>query len=963
MTQQRAAIVCLAVVLLCILFLPRISSITAQQLDSDGDGVPDSNDQCPNAAGPRNNNGCPILLIPVITLPPPVTTRDSDGDGVPDNEDECPSQPHNGAIFNGCPDSDGDGLVDNIDLCPGQAGPPDPPAQGCPVEQQPVPQPPQPQPQVTPLPFFPEDDGGQCLVATLSASPVNVRADASLSAEIIGVITASFLYPAISVKNDGDGQPWYELEQGGYVASWVVRTSDSCATLGDIDGLSGGGSPLVVFDPAVIAGAFAPCPDIITQADAIPHPILNWALSETNPCAAVIDSLQDAVFGLPPVADEIDPQIFGAMVDTCPDVLFDTVFKLALLQAYDPTAYDMARASVNGGGCDSAAQVGGIDAFQQDTSPLGYCGFGSQGSEPPAVDGDLCVVAAVVFENHGNAADTAGLFVRINNRVWVKHSWWKACILGQGPGHWDESILAESAFPDTVNVPGNSTAALESSVFLPLAGEHHPVFQVIPLNGGTDITVIGGTAGFVDPLTCDDDRVAELPPGLLGTLLAPTAVTPGLAANPTEPTPTPFDSVIANPTVPTPTPFGLVAVPTSTPLGLAALPTATYTPSPFGLVGNPTASFTPSPFGLVGNPTASFTPSPFGLVGNPTATDTPTPLGFVANPTATDTPDMGLGENPTDTPTPPEGGLPGLTPGTPLPPIVPPGVPGIPEDTFFKPVAGFDARLAVFEDHVDARVANTDLYLLSGDDVQPFMADPVVLETNPALDSTGATVAYVQTDAQGMSSLHLADLTTRQSRLLMASSETQIVLPFDPVWMPGDTALLVTLLDSATGQPSVYSLDVDPNVSALPSPVVANAAGPTVAANGRYIVYLRDGQVFTMGLASGREQAITDPEQLGGCQMPAFDMNPLRVYFVCTAEGITSLYRYDQAGLVSIADVPVSAFNPEPGPVDKVLLADDNIDIWFGTSDGQFARLIHFDDGRQARNISIPALRDLQALF
>jgi hypothetical protein len=60
--------------------------------DADGDGVPDSSDQCPNEAGPADNNGCPV--------PPPA--NDTDGDGVSDSQDQCPNQP-GPASNNGCP--------------------------------------------------------------------------------------------------------------------------------------------------------------------------------------------------------------------------------------------------------------------------------------------------------------------------------------------------------------------------------------------------------------------------------------------------------------------------------------------------------------------------------------------------------------------------------------------------------------------------------------------------------------------------------------------------------------------------------------------------------------------------------------------------------------------------------------------------------------------------------------------
>jgi OOP family OmpA-OmpF porin len=74
--------------------------------DADGDGIKDSDDACPNVAGLAAMNGCP----------------DVDGDGVADKDDMCPNA--KGTKANkGCPDSDGDGLVDKDDKCATIAGP------------------------------------------------------------------------------------------------------------------------------------------------------------------------------------------------------------------------------------------------------------------------------------------------------------------------------------------------------------------------------------------------------------------------------------------------------------------------------------------------------------------------------------------------------------------------------------------------------------------------------------------------------------------------------------------------------------------------------------------------------------------------------------------------------------------------------------------------------------------------
>ncbi|MDF0714945.1 OmpA family protein [Muricauda sp. 334s03] len=81
--------------------------------DSDGDGIEDAKDACPNEAGSKEMNGCP----------------DSDGDGVADKDDACPETPGLPALA-GCPDADGDGVADKDDECPNEAGPAE--NNGCP---------------------------------------------------------------------------------------------------------------------------------------------------------------------------------------------------------------------------------------------------------------------------------------------------------------------------------------------------------------------------------------------------------------------------------------------------------------------------------------------------------------------------------------------------------------------------------------------------------------------------------------------------------------------------------------------------------------------------------------------------------------------------------------------------------------------------------------------------------------
>ncbi|MCA9542821.1 MAG: OmpA family protein [Myxococcales bacterium] len=86
--------------------------------DTDGDGIPDSRDQCPrdpeDLDGEQDDDGCPDVAL------------DRDGDGIPDKDDKCPAQPEDKDGFedlDGCPDPDNDqdGVLDGQDGCPLQA--------------------------------------------------------------------------------------------------------------------------------------------------------------------------------------------------------------------------------------------------------------------------------------------------------------------------------------------------------------------------------------------------------------------------------------------------------------------------------------------------------------------------------------------------------------------------------------------------------------------------------------------------------------------------------------------------------------------------------------------------------------------------------------------------------------------------------------------------------------------------
>jgi OOP family OmpA-OmpF porin len=89
------------------IFLTNPAKKSTKQKDTDKDGLPDRDDECPTRKGDAVNKGCP----------------DRDGDGILDKDDKCPEFP--GVIkHNGCPapDSDKDGVDDDYDKCPQTSG-------------------------------------------------------------------------------------------------------------------------------------------------------------------------------------------------------------------------------------------------------------------------------------------------------------------------------------------------------------------------------------------------------------------------------------------------------------------------------------------------------------------------------------------------------------------------------------------------------------------------------------------------------------------------------------------------------------------------------------------------------------------------------------------------------------------------------------------------------------------------
>ena len=100
--------------------------------DTDGDGILDKEDECPEAKGTLENGGCPDtdgdgVVDKLDACPNAIGSAalggcpDTDADGIADKDDTCPKVKGIEAL-DGCPDSDGDGIADKDDTCPEVAG-------------------------------------------------------------------------------------------------------------------------------------------------------------------------------------------------------------------------------------------------------------------------------------------------------------------------------------------------------------------------------------------------------------------------------------------------------------------------------------------------------------------------------------------------------------------------------------------------------------------------------------------------------------------------------------------------------------------------------------------------------------------------------------------------------------------------------------------------------------------------
>jgi OOP family OmpA-OmpF porin len=171
--------------------------------DADRDGVPDGADRCPDTpAGAKvDAQGCPL---------------DADGDGVYDGIDQCPDTPRGATVdTRGCPlDTDGDGIYDGLDRCPGTPRGTKVDATGCPL------------PETKAAPIF--EPGKTALVLEGINFEVNKAALTPDSAAVLDKVAASLRdWPEVRVEvgghTDSDGSTAYNFKLSQRRADAVMQ--------------------------------------------------------------------------------------------------------------------------------------------------------------------------------------------------------------------------------------------------------------------------------------------------------------------------------------------------------------------------------------------------------------------------------------------------------------------------------------------------------------------------------------------------------------------------------------------------------------------------------------------------------------------------------------------------------------------------------------------------------------------
>ncbi|MCA9893200.1 MAG: hypothetical protein KC615_09460, partial [Anaerolineae bacterium] len=934
------------------------------------------------AGGPARSN----IAQFTVTGSPDV---DSDGDGLPDTRDNCPREV--GPVDNGgCPapvDSDGDGLPDNVDACPSVFGPRE--LNGC-------------APSPVPLPVLPT--AGACVLATLGPDPVNIRQGTSTDTAIVGSLNPYEIYGVIGRNADSS---WLQINLG-WVAAFVTRQGGDCSNLPQTDGVEIVPTEVVPTQPVLVApddgsaqvGLLLPavqaareaasklegCQDLLPQVNALPTFLALSIINESDPCAAAQAQIDDLFFNPQPVANVSYPDCSGFLgeeVDTASTIEFFSIYNQVPNETRD--YLDSIAAGVTGDYCLFLfdLQYGGVTGTSSPNPEhniamsMAYCDIVHVNEYLPKVNAinvdpaefygfsqacgfyeDIGLLGSTTQAN----ADYFNLLVNecggqvneVSNRAFsdaIRGGFDAGAASAQGcPGFQllENYPLASDllpALPQVANGNGECTGNFRilatHNASLGMGTLYRILKSIDPCNAAIEYAADGSVPYNVPaPPECIQGDTMTLGAAILNQTeldaSSPWYLKIAALDRPTTDLCSPAGQGNDGFAVlPTPTLGAFVANPTATLPQIVALPTSTPLPTntPPVIVGNPTVEATATELGLIANPTATpggavlitptFTPTE-SLPEQALPTSTPvllptaTPLGEAIAPTATPplgetSPDVIVGE------------CFGCVPDE--PPILPGGrtnmvVVGADENgnfagLFAMPVGGSP----------DPESANPDLVQIPLDGVVPPLPDsPVILSPD------GRSIGYF---GQGMDPANIPP-TVRQIRLVMPggtadqpteevafyynkiamqyastadgktellSTEIFISFPVEitpvmspPAWSVDGNTLFLTLAD-VNGIPSIYALQMNTGSDVIaPLMVANNALDPDAAPNGRYLAFVRNDptgrNIYALELNRLQENPITQQLQGAECYAPHFGATSLKIYFNCEYNGDLQMYRY-----------------------------------------------------------------------
>lgn len=949
-------------------------------VDSDGDGLPDANDSCPQQAGPRDNGGCPQQTV------------DRDGDGIPDNADACPNQPG-----------------------PAESG-------GCA---------PSPSPQVV-LPQLPTS--GPCVIATLDTDNVNVREMPTTEAAIVGALDPTQIYAVIGQNADGS---WFQVNvNAGWVAGFVTRRGGDCTNLTQADGAPAPAAPqdlapvpddpqgIGLLVPAVqkvseAAARMGNCPDLVPQLDGLPTFLALSIIGEPDPCAAAqaeIDDLflnpatQGGQLDLPECQPNTEPMVsefvgllngvgeptrsfLVAMIDD-PGTYCLFLYDLYASYITPTTVPDVSHiVPITFITCDVSIALRPV--LEQRIQGLGISHealrfYGTDGAcdfynylrplgSTPAGNAQLYSTLA------SDCALGAGEAAKRSFSDAIRGAFDAAAAANQGCA--GNATLENFLLPDDLqpalpqiamgdgDCTGNFRMLATHNDALGLESLYRILKSLDPCAAAAEYTWTGNVPlNVVPPPECIQDGIMTLGAAQFNQTVLNTGSSWFQKIRALD---RPLDELCS--AVAGQSGGGFAAVPTATMGAFAANPTATLPV----LVANPTATLP----AFMGNPTATPeggvvplpTATPGEIVGLPTATPE---VGVVQ---ATATPGDGVGI-PTPTPL-PEGAAP---PGEGEPPGGSPstetsGQGGgcfgcLPDDPVFPSgqaqalVVGTDANglPAIFGADGAAQVDPETGQLpfvqipLAGLP-QPLPDYPVVLSpdgvqmgffvssADAAANPVEATQVNVMgpdgllpgTDLPGEVSLMLIKFKQMYISSYQTSGGTTSLVrfpasltpaPYAPVWSADGSTLFMSLTDTA-GVTSIYALLIEgAGDTLLPLAIVQNAFAPAAAPNGRYIAFERNDpngrNIYAMALNSLLENPITQQQPGAECYGPRFGANSLKIFFTCAANGERQMYVYGLGGVTAIQTGVANAQNPTPSDTDGFIYFDDGRSLFLSAEDG-----------------------------